>query len=196
MKNFIKLFTLVTGVLFVANLSFGQADIGFKGVGGKIGFVDPESGIESTFGLGVVANLGTITPDIHLGAFIDYWSKSYDAATGLGYSAEWSWTEIVLGASAKYYFPMEESKFKPFAGGGIGLVYGKTKWDYQGVTTGVGTVGGGSYSSSDTELGFRILGGADMELSPGLFGFGEVVYHIGGADYLGIFVGVIKMLGE
>ena len=60
-------------VLFVANLSYGQANIGFKGIGGKVGLVMPEDPIESTFGLGVVANLGTITPDIHLDAFIDFW---------------------------------------------------------------------------------------------------------------------------
>jgi opacity protein-like surface antigen len=194
MKNIVKLFTVVIAVLFVANLSYGQANIGFKGIGGKVGLVMPEDPIESTFGLGVVANLGTITPDIHLDAFIDFWSKSYDSGTGLGYTAEWSITEIVIGAAAKYYFPMEGSKFKPFAGGGLGLVYGKSKWEASG--TNVGLIGGGSFSSSDTEIGFRILGGADLELSPGLSGFAEAAYHIGGIDFFGISVGIIKMLGE
>jgi len=195
MKNFIKLFTLITVVLFVANLSYGQANIGFKGIGGKVGFVDPESSIGSTFGLGVVANLGTITPAIHLDAFADYWGKSYDESM-FGANAESKCTEIAIGAAAKYYFPMEGSKFKPYAGGGLALTIGKCTFDYQYTDPFTGQTSDQSSSSSDTELGFRILGGADMELSPGLIGFGEIVYHTNGWDYLGIFVGVVKILGE
>ena len=65
-------------VLLMATISFAQADIGFKAVGGKVSFVMPEDPIESTIGLGAVADLGTITDAIHLDAFAEYWGKSYD----------------------------------------------------------------------------------------------------------------------
>ncbi|HDL18549.1 MAG TPA: hypothetical protein ENH29_05800 [Bacteroidetes bacterium] len=196
MKNFTKTILASVLILTFATVAFSQVDIGFKGIGGKVGFVSPEDPIGSTLGLGVVADLGTITPDIHLSAFVDFWNKSYDSGSGFGYTAKWTWTEMVFGAAAKYYFPMEGSKFKPYAGGGLGFAYGKSKWTSDAINTGFGTIGGGSYSSSNTNIGFRILAGADYELSPGLTGFAEATYHIDGVDYFGIFVGVTKTLGQ
>jgi len=189
MNRLAKLLMVVTLVLFAANMGYGQ--IGFKGVGGKVGFVAPEDPIESTFGLGVVADLGTITPDIHLGAFADYWGKSYDI-----FGAEASFSLIVIGAAAKYYFPMENSKFKPYAGGRLGFAIGKSKVTTEDIDTGFGIIQGGETSASDTDLAFRILGGGELELSPGLNGFVEVIYELNGVDFFGVYVGIIKALGQ
>ncbi len=180
-----KLLFVAVIVLLCGNLAFAQSDIGLKGVGAKIGFVAPEDPIESTIGFGAVADLGTITPAIHLGAFVDFWKKSYDTGS-LGGTFEASFTEIAIGALGKYYFPMSNSAFKPYAGAGLGLTIGKAKVD--------SPYGGGSDSSTD--FGFRILGGADYALSPTLTGFAEAVYQIDGADYFGIFAGVVYSLGK
>ena len=115
-------------VLMTATLSFGQADIGLKAIGGKVGFVMPEDPIDSTIGFGLVADLGTITDAIHLDAFVEYWGKSYD----VGYY-EWSYSHITIGATAKYYFEMD-SEFKPYAGGGLGFIIGSSDGKYTGPT--------------------------------------------------------------
>ena len=176
-------------LLLWVSLNFAQVDIGFKGVGGHLGFVMPEDPIDNTIGFGIQADLGTITPDIHLAAFIDYWSKSYDAAGGWGSStAEWSFSEIVIGPLAKYYFKMN-SQFEPYAGGGLGLAIGKSKWESDDPI-----YGKQEQSSSDTEICFYFVGGADYKLSPKMVGYAELKYHMDGADYLGIFVGITYQL--
>lgn len=185
---------LVSMVLFVLNLSLGsvaiaQSGIGFYGIGGKLGLIMPEDPIESTFGLGIHADLGQITKDIHLSALIDYWSKSYDSGTPLYGTAEWSWTEIVLGATAKYFFKTT-SKIEPYAGAGLGLTIGRSKWEasYMGVDY--------DDSVSDTNLGLHFVGGLEYPLSPTMKGIAEAKYHLNGADYFGIYGGVTFLLGK
>ncbi len=182
----LKILTVLS-LLFIFTTA-NAADIGFKGIGGKLGYVMPEGDIDNTFGLGVVAKLGTITDDIYLNGFVDFWSKGYD----VGYW-EWSWTNIAIGAMAVYYFPMD-GNIKPYAGGGLGFNIGMWKSDYSGPAN----QSWGIEDQSDTEidLGIHLAGGAEMELSPTLDGFGEVKYTIGEADYFGFFVGVIYKLGE
>ena len=190
MIRFIKYSSVAVIILVLTNFCFGQADIGFKGAGGKIGFISPEGGIGSTIGFGGVVDLGTITPDIHLGAYVEYWGKSDEE---LNFKSKWS--QITFGAIAKYYFPMEGSKFKPYAGGGLGLVINKFSGEIPEVDTGFGGFGG-EFSESSSDIGIRLAGGADFELSPGLTGFAEVVYNISDMDYFGVFVGVVKSLGK
>lgn len=187
MRGFLKFFTGFSLVLMVATFSFAQTNIGFKAIGGKVGFVDPEEGIESTFGIGATADLGTISRDIHLGAFIEYWGKSYTAG-----GFETSFSETSLGAVGKYYIQMEGSKFQPYAGGGMSLTFGKSKVTIPSIAG----FPGGEESSTNTEIGFRVFVGADYELSSDWRGFGEILYHTDGAEYLAIFVGVVKILGD
>ena len=188
MNHTIRLFIIAVVVLLFGSLAFAQTDIGFKGVGAKLGFVSIESGIGSTVAFGALADLGTITHDIHLGAFFDFWSKSYSAGTGYGYNADWTYSEFTFGGLAKYYFKLENSSFKPYAGAGLDLAIGKVKWN-------AGTVHG-DFSSSKTDLGFDIFGGADYPFSPNVTGFAQVGYHIDGANYFGIFAGVVYSLGK
>lgn len=190
MVLFIKYCSVAIMVLVLTSICFGQADIGFKGVGGKIGFISPEGSIGSAIGFGGVADLGTITPVIHLSAYVEYWGKSDEE-----FNIKSKWSQITFGAIAKYYFPMESSKFKPYAGGGLGLVINKVTIEIPEIDIGFG-VYGGETSVSSNDIGIRLAGGADFELSPGLNGFAEVSYNISDMDYFGVFVGVVKSLGK
>ena len=153
----------------------------------------PEDPIESTFGLGIQADLGTVAKDVHLSALLDFWKKSYDEEVVVpGFTAasgEASFTEIVIGATAKYFF-QTASQIEPYAGAGLGFTIGRSKWEatYQGVKH--------EGSHSDTDLGFHLLGGVEYPLSPTVNGIAEAKYHLDGADYFGIYVGVMYLLGK
>lgn len=165
----------------------GQVAFGLRGVGGRLGYVMPEDPIENTIGFGAQADLGTITKDLYLAALLEIWSRSYKAEAPPYGKAEWRWTEIVMGASAKYFFKVE-SEFKPYLGGGLNFTISRSKWEI--------SLLGYKYedSESETDIGLHVLGGAKYPLSPELTGFAELIYHLNGADYLGIFVGVTYSL--
>ena len=88
-------------VLAFAVTAFTQSNIGLNGIGGKIGYVDPEGDMESTIGFGAVADLGTITPKIALEADVFYWGKSYDEHF-YGATGEAKFTSITVSAVGKY----------------------------------------------------------------------------------------------
>jgi hypothetical protein len=181
-----KLGLVVLMILTMASFVFAQADIGLNAVGGKVSFVMPEDPIESTIGFGAVADLGTITDAIHLDAFIEYWGKSYDVA-----QYEWSYSVITIGATAKYYFEMD-SQFKPYAGGGLGLIITSFSADYSGPNSQYFP----NTSDSDTDIDFHICGGAEYELSDTMVGFAEAKYSLGGIDTFIISGGVLFKLGQ
>ena len=189
MRALLRVVVVGAFVLALSKLSFAQTNITLNGVGGHLGYVMPEDPIENTIGFGAQADLGTITESICLAAFLDFWSKSYDAGSMYG-EAEWSWTEIVIGASAKYFFP-SQSQFKPYAGGGLNFTIGRSKWEYTDYL-------GHKYedSDSDTDIGAHIFGGVEYLLSPNLNGYAELKYHTDGADYFGIFAGVTYLLAK
>ncbi|OQX95729.1 hypothetical protein B6I21_03930 [candidate division KSB1 bacterium 4572_119] len=174
-------------ILVTASLSFGQADIGLKMLGGKVGYIMPD-GIDDAIGFGVVAELGSITPAIHLDAFIDYWGKKYDS-----YDYEISFSEIVIGATGKYKFETS-GQFQPYAGGGLAFIIAKSKGEYTGPNTEWYT--GTDTESSDTELGFHFCGGADYPFSDSMIGFAEVRYVMSDGDYFGIYAGVKFQMGN
>ncbi len=187
MKKAVLWVVVVVVMMSFSRIGFAQADIGFKGVGARLGYVMPEDPIENTLGFGAQAELGTIMPNLALSAILDYWKKSYDVGT----NSDYGYSEFVIGALAKYYFKMN-SAVKPYAGGGLGLVIGSSSWDYTNIFTGEKV----SESESDTDIGIFIQGGAEYPISPNFTGFAELKYHLGGIDYFGIFIGFNYMLGQ
>jgi hypothetical protein len=187
-KRFTMLFL---AVLLMFSLSMAQTDIGLKGVGGKLGYIMPDGDIENTLGFGLIADLGQYNDNISLSAYVDYWGKNYD----VGQYYEWSWSMLSIAAIAKYGFETS-GQFKPYAGGGLGLDIGSWDAEYKGPTNDFYGLGDFSSSGSDSDLAIHLVGGATMELSPGLEGMAEVKYTIGGADYFGIYVGVIYSLNR
>lgn len=191
MKKGILVFTLV--IFSVVSTASAQLNFGLNGVGGKLGFIMPEGGIDNTIGFGAVADLGTLTlssvGDIALGASVDYWGKSYNE----GSDWEWKWSVISIAATGKYFFPMESS-FKPYAGLGIGFDISSWKSEYNGPDYGFGFDSAFNASESELDLALHLIGGATMKLTPSLDGFAEVKYTTGGIDYFGIYVGVMYAL--
>jgi len=146
---------------------------------------DAGSSIGSTIGFGAVADLGKITPDINLEGEFFYWSKGYTS----GYY-DWSYSQIYLTAIAKYFFAQKKgAKWLPYAGGGLGLVFGKVKSDWKGAD--IYGIHGASTSASNTDLGIHLLGGVKTKLSPTVDGFAQAEYVIDGADFFGLMVGAI-----
>ncbi len=178
---------LIALALLTWNNGWSQVDIGFKGVGMRIGYIMPEDPIENTLGFGAQVELGTIMPNLGVSAIVDYWKKSYD--TGGYISSDFS--EIVIGALAKYYFEIN-SQIKPYAGGGLGFAIGSSSWEYVDPFTQQKN----SDSESDTDIGVFFQGGAEYPISPNFNGFAELKYHIGGADYFGIMIGFNYMFGK
>lgn len=173
------------------------AQFGFMGIGGKLGYVKPEDPIDGTFGLGVVVNLGTIVPAVRLEGNVDYWSKSYDAHY-MGYAgAEWTYSDLMIGATAKYMIPTQGT-VAPYAGGGVAMHIFSYEWKYdyeyydyihdQWVTD------SGDDSDSETDIGVHAVGGVEMTLSPNLTGSIEGRYAIADPDHFGAFFIVTYML--
>lgn len=153
------------------------ADIGLKGIGGLVGFVMPDYEGNNTLGFGVVADLGTIMPQLRLEGSADYWGNSWDLP-----GVEWSWSTITIGGTAKYDFPMGES-FTPFVGGGLGFAISSWETNYTGETWGwTGTPG--NFSDSDTDLGIHVVGGIDMPVGSNMKFTAQAKYAMGGADAL------------
>ncbi|HDQ46204.1 MAG TPA: porin family protein [bacterium] len=180
-----KPLTIVIAVLLSVSL-FAQTQIGLNGVGGKIGYVDPEGGIESTIGFGVVADLGTITPKIAFEADIFYWGKSYD----FGFGSDVKFSSFTISALGKYLFAESKEQLRPYAGAGLGLAIGKSKVEYTDPWTGSKA----SESDSDSDIVIHLCGGTKYRLSPQLDGFAELRYTLGDLDVLSILVGAIYSL--
>lgn len=186
MKKLSTVTVLLIFSLLISNANYAQTDIGFKGIGGKLGYVSPEDPIESTIGFGAVFNLGQIISSVKLDAGIDYWSKKYESGTTYLGTWETTLSEITIYALGKYYIPLSNSPVKPYGGAGLGFVIGKASIDTPL----------GSHSESDTDFGIRLVGGADYEFSPNLKVFAEVAYHTNGTDFFGIFAGVMFSTGK
>jgi opacity protein-like surface antigen len=170
-------------LLFLTSALFGQTDIGFKGVGAKIGFVDPEGTIGSTVSFGAVVDLGIITSNIALDADIMYWAKSY------GPGDDFKVSSIGLSVMAKYLFDIGNDQLKPYSGAGLGFT--RTGWssDY------VDPLTGESLDDSDFDLAIHLAGGTKYLLSEQLDTFAEFRYSIAGdADFWGLFVGLVYKL--
>ena len=171
----------VLTVLAVSGAAYSQTHLALNGVGGKIGLVFPEGPIGSAVGLGLEAELGTVTPDLAVKAFLDFWSNGYEDE-----EIQHRTTQVSMGAVGKYYFePIQE--LLPYAGAGLALNIG---WfSHTGPPHFHGHWESGSYS--DVDIGIQIVGGAEMPLTPTMDGFGELKYSIDGADYFSIMAGVI-----
>lgn len=192
MKRFATSF--VAAVLCVAVVSGARADadIGFKGVGGKLNFVFPDAeGIDNAIGAGVIADLGTIIPELGLQATLDFWSKSEDVG-----EAEISFRDIAIGARTSYTFPVENNDIRPYVAGGLSIHFVSFEYDGPEFDGFFGPVGG-DYEDTDTELGLDLAGGSNFAVSENLDILAEATVRI--VSDLTQFVisgGVIYWFGE
>jgi len=165
--------------------------LGLEGIGGRLALVSPEGEADTTFGLGVVGDLGVILPqlpELKGEASAEYWGDSYDA---VGW--EWSWRSITFDGTAKYHFPIG-GNIQPFAGGGLGLVI--SRWKSEWKTKSVWGELGIKTSNSDTELdlGAHIVGGADIPFGSNMKFTGEIKFQVSDTDTFQIVGAVVFKL--
>ena len=170
--------SVILALLFT--LSFvaadSRAEIGLKGIGGEIAIVLPEGDADTTLGLGVVADLGTIIPQLRLEGTAEYWGDSWEAP---GY--EWSWMTVTIGGTAKYDFPINSS-ITPFAGGGLGLAISRWSSDWKGTSIWMEQTPGFNTSDTDTDIAFHAVGGVDMPIGANMKFTAQLKYVIDGSD--------------
>jgi hypothetical protein len=161
-----------------------ETDLGFKAIGGRIGYVDPESEYKGTFTLGAVADFGTFMPSLHWDAALMFWKSSYDWGWyGQNYSIDL--TDVSIRSGVKYYFMEEE--WRPYAGGGLGMHF----FSLKSPAGSVGWVG-----SDDSDFQFYICGGVAHPFSETLVGSGEVQLDFGDLNQTAIQFNLIYLLGK
>lgn len=183
MKRIVLLFTLAIGVL--SSQAQAQSNIGFRTIGASLGYVSPED-LGGTFGLGVFADLGQITPEIRLEPRVEYWSSSEES-----FGAKASIRDISIGARGKYFFEVANSQIRPFAGAGLGLHFLNAEASV--TIPGFPTL---SSSQSETKLGVELGGGMESSLNPKVDFHAHLWYGIvSNASQFSMRVGLSHKLG-
>jgi len=159
--------TVGLGVIFTG-AALAQTQISLNGAGIKLGFVDPEvSG--AVIGFGALADLGTLTPDIMLEANLDYWSKSFGSSSAN--SVKFSFSDLIVGGTAKYLFKNANPKLLPFASGGLAFHFFKTALESSSPLLDDG-------SNTELKIGIHVGGGLFYNLSPQLDLLADTRYTI------------------
>ena len=173
--------------------AIAQTDLALKGVGFRLGLVDPED-VDATWQLGALAELGLITPKIGLETYFDFWSRSEDVFGG----GEISLRDFVFGARCKYLFSVSNPKLQPFAGGGLGFHIFRAGMDTPPVDYGGGVVVPGvSVSDTEIKVGLDIGGGFALDVKPNIAVLTEAWYSmVSEVSQLSIKAGVLFKLGR
>ncbi|MBK6765077.1 MAG: hypothetical protein IPG71_01855 [bacterium] len=182
----------VLAVIAVALLRGQQAyaadsDIGVKGIGLRLGYVDPESEYSGTVLLGAFADLGTITDKLYVDASLTYWSSDWDYNY---YDYDWtvSLTDIALRGGVKYHF--SEGEWEPYAGGGLAMHFYSASYESPSGYS-------WSYSGADgSDFGIYICGGVEKQLSEKIIGSGELMLDFSGVGQTALQVNLAYMLGK
>jgi len=136
-------------LIFTVPMASAQMQLGLRGAGFTVDFVSPED-TDTSIGIGLFADMGSITNQIVLEPYIGFWSKSEDGIGG----AEASVRDMIIGARGKYEFSLAGSEMRPFAGAGLGIHFARA--EFTTPDFGFGTI---SASDSRTKLGLDLGGG-------------------------------------
>ena len=161
---------LLAAVLLVATPASATMTWGIFDILGTVGLVDWDGDGTVGFGGGVtVAQMDQLAID----ARIQYWSSDLG-----GLDSDFSVLAILPGAT--WHFPLENSpSITPFVRGGLGFY--RASVDVPAIDTGFGVIGGGS--SSSTEFGIFLGGGAEFDLNEEVAIRGIIELHLSDADY-------------
>ncbi|MFQ5823147.1 MAG: outer membrane beta-barrel protein [bacterium] len=156
-------------IVLVLSITFSNSKaqgLGFKGVGGRLSFVDPESPIGSTIGFGGHVHLGEIITNLALYPSLEYWSKS-DVSS------------FVINGNVRYYFPTS-GNIDLFGGGGLAISF-----------VNIETASG---DNNTTDIGLNLLGGADFPIGENLVATAKLTFLISDIDVLKITGGITYLL--
>jgi opacity protein-like surface antigen len=163
----------------ILGTSAAQAsDIGLYAVEARIGWVSIDEGdAGSTYGLSLGADLGRLSPELRLEAGLDYWTKSWD----VGYT-DWSWSNVAFLGNIRYDFT-KESKFVPYAFGGMAICIQSWNWDWPGCQAG-GFADVCTVDDSEIEFGLDLGIGAEIDVGGSMIPTARIGYNAnGGSDY-------------
>ncbi|MFH1844088.1 MAG: hypothetical protein ABIF77_12855 [bacterium] len=167
------LFAVLTITVFIlGSNSIVQAQVGLFGFEPRLGFVNPEDEIGSTFILAVTGDLGKLADQIKFEGTIDYWNKSYDI---VGSTDELSFKNLGFIGCARYDFPTEGSAV-PFGFAGLGIHF---------MSASIGDL-----SNSEMEMGLQLGGGIDVPMGTNTFVGRAGMDFNGGANYLFLTAGL------
>jgi opacity protein-like surface antigen len=171
--------------------AIAESDIGFHGVGARLGFVDPE-GLDMTVSFGGFVNLGTVAQRVRIEPYLDYWSQSEGS-----FGTEASLRDFAFGARGLYNFPVSNPDLRPYAGAGLGLHFLKSKVSVPDMDLGGGVIiPGYTLEDSNTELGLDLGGGIATAVSPSTDLLAEAWYTVSDVELFAIRVGVEYKLGR
>jgi len=136
--------------------------LGLKSISPKVGLAMPEN-LDTTFYLGVGANMGEITENLDLVPYLGFWSSGKDL-----YGGDWSYSDFILGADVHYGIESVEGLY---AGGGLSLNILTFSWEYPTI------YGDEDGSDSETKIGIDILAGYEIPVA-GKTAFAEIKYNI------------------
>ena len=133
--------------------------LGFKGIGARIGFVDPEDA-SGTLLLGGHVDAGTFVKNVHVLPYVEYWSTGAEAGT-----VHVDRSDFTVALDVDVDFPMAGQRITPYLGGGLGIHF-----------LSVNTNAPGETNNDDTKAGLNIQGGLRNQFMPNLSLFGEARY--------------------
>ncbi|MDK9699299.1 MAG: hypothetical protein OEM52_04005 [bacterium] len=133
-----------------------SSDVGLKGFGPRIGYVDPEGTFDGSVELGMVFDFGEFAKQLRWDGSISYWStgQDYKYHNGNRYDTySWKLSDLALRSGLNYHFT--QGDWVPYLGGGLGMHF--YTWDYNEAPF---------YSnSSDSKFGIYLDGGIEHKLS-------------------------------
>lgn len=153
MRRLFAILVCFMAVSAMASTAFAAADIGLKGIGVRVGVVEPEN-LDTTVGFGFFMDLGTFHPNLGFETYVDYWSNSFDV--GL---AESSFRDIIIGAKTEYLFNTGRPTIHPFVGAGLSMHLLKSEATIADISLFGETIPGTTIDATDTKLGLDIGGG-------------------------------------
>jgi hypothetical protein len=164
--------------------SAAQPDIGVKGVGVRLGYVDPESSWDGTVEFGADMQLGEWIPQLKWDASISYW-KSTLSWGYLSSNYDWSLSDIAIRTGVNY--ELLKGPWVPYVGGGLGLhMY---SFDYSNAPNYPGT-------HSDSKLGLYLDGGVTHNFNAQWSGQAQLQFDFADNDQTAIMLQAIYHLGK
>ncbi|RMF68979.1 MAG: hypothetical protein D6743_02625 [Calditrichaeota bacterium] len=156
---------LVVSLLLCPRISQAQ-DLGFKGIGARLGLVDAD-GTDTTVFFGAHVHLGELIQNLVLMPSIDYFSKN-------------NVDIFSVNGNVRYYFPTNGNTAF-FLGGGLAIVH-------------VSVDRGPFRDDNKTRLGLNVLGGADFPLGDRFVATAKLIYVTRG-DQVKVMGGITYMFG-
>jgi hypothetical protein len=180
---------LLTICMFVAEGSYAAStsDLGFKGIGGRIGFVKPEADFKTTVEIGLVTDWGTVARNLFIESAVTYWKSSYDVKLA---AHTWGFydADFAVKAGLKYHFLDRE--WQPFAGGGLGLHF------YSTAAEAPSEYHGGYPYKDETQWGFYLVGGIEHQFTEDLKGSVEVQWDAADINQTALQLNLIYLIGK